>query len=125
MRWSNFTFLIVMIGLAACSPSDKKSDGAQAKAAPAPAQPIGHTPKPVQTAIASGPFLFHGYACGSDCISHQQGYSWASAHQIANPRDCRGTSESFIEGCRAFAGVAGPFGGREIDPSFPHMIGTD
>ncbi len=123
MRWSHISSLIVVIGLAACSPSDKKNDGAQAEAAPV--KPIGQTPKPVRTAISSGPFLFHGYACGEDCASHQQGYSWASAHKIADPRDCRGTSESFIEGCRAFAGVAGPFGGLQIDPSFPHMIGTD
>ena len=35
-------------------------------------------------------------------------------HRISNPADCRGTSETFIEGCRAFAGIDGPLGEREI-----------
>ena len=72
------------------------------------------TPRPLGNATSSGPLLFHGYACGGDCTSHQQGYSWASAHKIANPMECRGTSETFIEGCRAYAGIEGPLGEREI-----------
>jgi len=85
----------------------------------APAKPAaaksatGHTPHPVQDI---GPTdLFHGYRCGGgDCRLHQQGYEWGAVHKIVNPRDCRGTSEEFIEGCRAFAGIDGPLGVREI-----------
>jgi hypothetical protein len=124
MRFTRAVFLIGLAGLAACSPPPQKTTQAS-NAAPASSRPIGHTPEPVRTATASGPLLFHGYACGTDCIGHQQGYSWASAHKISNPEECRGTSETFIEGCRAFAGLEGPLGGRVIDPSFPHMIGTD
>ena len=76
-------------------------------------KPGSPRPMPNHTG-APGPFLFHGYACGSDCTGHQQGYAWASAHKIVNPRDCRGTSETFIEGCRAFTGIEGPLGVREI-----------
>ena len=123
MRWNEAILLVVLAGLAACSP--RKDADMQAKAAPAESRPIGHTPEPVETATSSGPLLFHGYACGSDCIGHQQGYSWASAHKIGDPKDCHGTSETFIEGCKAFAGIEGPLGGRYIDPSFPHMIGSD
>ena len=72
------------------------------------------SPKPVKGGTSNGPLLFHGYACGGDCTSHQEGYSWASAHKIANPMDCRGNSETFIEGCRAYAGIEGPLGEREI-----------
>jgi hypothetical protein len=79
----------------------------------------------VRTATSSGPLLFYGYACGTNCARHQQGYSWASAHKISNPVECRGTSETFIEGCLAFAGIEGPFGQRTIDVSFPHMTGID
>lgn len=85
---------------------------AQAKK-PAATKPGSPRPLPNHTA-APGPFLFHGYACGSDCTSHQEGYAWASAHKISNPMDCRGTSETFIEGCRAFTGIEGPLGVREI-----------
>ena len=94
------------------------------------------TPKPAQTASPparqtaknlrpSGPLVFHGYACTLECSQLQEGYAWASSRQISNPADCRGTSETFIDGCRAFAGIRGPFGGREFDPSFPHAIGIE
>jgi hypothetical protein len=123
MRWSKASLLIVLTGLAACSPSPRQN--AQASKVPGQSRPIGHTPEPVRTAIPTGPLLFHGYACGADCIGHQKGYSWASAHKISDPMDCRGTSETFIEGCRAFAGIEGPLGARTIDVSFPHMTGID
>ncbi len=113
MRWRKASFLVVVTGLAACSPSPRQN--AQAgKPAPASSRPIGHTPEPVKTAIPSGPLLFHGYACGDDCSIHQSGYRWAADHAIASPAQCQGTSESFIEGCRAFAGIDGPMGEREI-----------
>ena len=73
---------------------------------------VGHTPRPVQDIGRAD--LFHGYACGGDCSLHQKGYQWGADHKIANPMDCRGTSEEFIEGCRAFAGIEGPLGEREI-----------
>ena len=128
MRFARAVLLIVLAGLAACSPDgskDAKVEKPAAIAASAKVAAIGHTPEPVRTATASGPLLFYGYACGDDCTTHWQGYSWASAHKISNPVDCRGTSETFIEGCKAFAGLEGPFGGRYIDPSFPHMTGID
>ena len=90
----------------------------------AKAKPIGHPPHPFQDIGRSD--LFHGYRCGaSSCLLHQQGYQWGADNKIANPKDCRGTSEEFIEGCLAFAGVDGPLGHREFDPSFPHMVGID
>ena len=76
------------------------------------AKPIGHPPHPVQDVGPSD--LFHGYRCGGDCSVHQHGYQWGADHNIVNPNDCRGTSEEFIEGCRAFAGIDGPLGQREI-----------
>jgi hypothetical protein len=100
--------------------------------APAPAtqpaitktKPIGHTPRPVQDIGRSD--LFHGYRCGAtDCLLHQQGYQWGADHRITNPRDCHGTSEEFLEGCLAFAGVDGPLGHKEFDASFPHTWGID
>lgn len=95
-----------------------------AKPAITKAKPLGHSPRPFQDIGRAD--LFHGYRCGaSGCLPHQLGYQWGADHRIANPRDCRGTSEEFIEGCLAFAGVDGPLGHREFDPSFPHMVGID
>ena len=71
-----------------------------------------HSPHPVQD---SGPAdIFHGYRCGADCSLHQKGYQWAADHRIVNPSDCKGTSEEFIEGCRAFAGIDGPLGEKPV-----------
>jgi hypothetical protein len=102
--------LLAMMALAACSPKAqppqaKKADAARAASA-------GHPPLPVQNVGRAD--LFHGYQCDVDCSIHQAGYAWASTHKIANPRDCRGTSQEFIEGCLAFTGIDGPFGEKEI-----------
>ena len=128
MRLNTAILLAALAGLAACSPAPSKNTaGTGAKAMPAQAKSIALSSKPAPKPVKmwEGPLLFHGYPCESDCSSHEQGYSWASAHQISNPMDCHGTSETFIEGCRAFAGIEGPFGRRVIDASFPHMTGFD
>lgn len=49
------------------------------------------------------PSTFLGYNCTSDCSGHEAGYQWAEDHSIDDPDDCGGNSESFIEGCRAYA----------------------
>ena len=49
------------------------------------------------------PYTFHGYPCTIDCSGHEAGYRWAEEHGIDDPEDCGGNSESFIEGCRAYA----------------------
>lgn len=46
---------------------------------------------------------FHGYRCTVDCSGHEAGYRWAEEHDIRDPEDCGGKSQSFIEGCRAWA----------------------
>ena len=46
---------------------------------------------------------FAGYECTDDCSGHIAGYRWAQEHDIDDPEDCGGKSESFIEGCRAYA----------------------
>jgi hypothetical protein len=51
---------------------------------------------------------FHGYECTDDCSGHEAGYSWAEKKGVANPDDCGGNSQSFIEGCKAWAGEDGP-----------------
>lgn len=49
------------------------------------------------------PVEFHGYPCTVDCSGHEAGYAWAEEHDIDDPDDCDGNSDSFIEGCRAYA----------------------
>jgi hypothetical protein len=52
----------------------------------------------------SGPSrYFGGYRCTEHCQTHSEGYQWARVNRIFKPGDCKGTSRSFIEGCRSFA----------------------
>lgn len=43
------------------------------------------------------------WECTDDCSGHEAGYSWAEDKGITDPDDCGGKSESFIEGCEAWA----------------------
>lgn len=67
-------------------------------ATPAPT----HTFNPVRR-IAPPSLSFRGYECTEDCSGHEAGYEWAEDNGIDDPDDCGGNSESFIEGCQAFA----------------------
>ena len=124
MPWKATALGFAILALAAASPALGIGAPAQPGKVVAKAKPLGHSPHPFQDIGRTD--LFHGYICGaSDCLLHQKGYSWGAEHKIVNPKDCRGTSEEFLEGCLAFAGVDGPLGHREFDPSFPHMVGID
>lgn len=46
---------------------------------------------------------FHGDTCTSDCSGHEAGYEWAEEQGITDPESCDGNSNSFIEGCQAWA----------------------
>jgi len=103
---------VVMMGLAACSPGEKKASPPPAQAAAKSAN-IGQTPHPVGPVVDED--LFHGWKCGDgDCSQHQAGYAWAAQHKIGDPHNCQGKSESFIEGCWAYTGAEGPFGQKEV-----------
>lgn len=41
--------------------------------------------------------------CTYDCSGHEAGYEWAGDYGIDDPYDCDGNSDSFIEGCEAYA----------------------
>lgn len=46
---------------------------------------------------------FKSYECTADCSGHEAGYNWAMEKGITDPNDCGGNSQSFIEGCKAYA----------------------
>jgi hypothetical protein len=46
---------------------------------------------------------FHGYDCTVDCSGHEAGYEWAEEKGIDDADDCSGKSNSFVEGCQAYA----------------------
>lgn len=43
------------------------------------------------------------WECTDDCRGHEAGYEWAADKGISDPDDCGGNSDSFIEGCEAYA----------------------
>ena len=54
-------------------------------------------------ALREGGGTFHGYPCLGDCSGHQAGYTWAEERAINDADECGGNSQSFIEGCKAYA----------------------
>lgn len=46
---------------------------------------------------------FMGYPCTENCSGHEAGYEWAQENGIIDPDVCDGHSDSFIEGCQAYA----------------------
>jgi len=40
--------------------------------------------------------------CTEDCSGHNAGWEWAKEHEIFDPDNCGGNSDSFIEGCKAY-----------------------
>jgi hypothetical protein len=44
-----------------------------------------------------------GYPCTVDCSGHEAGYEWAEQNGVDSAWDCGGDSNSFIEGCQAWA----------------------
>jgi hypothetical protein len=57
----------------------------------------------LSTAPSRAQEYFHGYECTVDCSGHEAGYDWAATNGITDPNQCGGDSQSFIEGCQAFA----------------------
>lgn len=43
------------------------------------------------------------WGCTDDCSGHDAGYEWAQENGIEDAGDCGGNSDSFIEGCEAYA----------------------
>lgn len=41
--------------------------------------------------------------CTIDCSGHDAGFEWARDNEITDSFDCGGNSQSFIEGCEAYA----------------------
>ncbi len=43
------------------------------------------------------------YSCTQDCSGHEAGVAWAQENDLSDESECGGRSQSFIEGCEAFA----------------------
>jgi outer membrane murein-binding lipoprotein Lpp len=43
------------------------------------------------------------YVCTEDCSGHEAGFEWAQDNDVTDASECGGNSQSFAEGCEAFA----------------------
>lgn len=62
---------------------------------------------------AQGVKTFGGFYCGDDCSGHARGYDWAERRGLTDEDQCRGQSDAFIEGCRAY--IEDPYRGSDED----------
>lgn len=67
-----------------------------------PPSPNYYQPQVSAIPVSSSP-AFMGYKCTVDCSGHEAGYEWAEENGIDDPDECDGNSDSFIEGCQAYA----------------------
>lgn len=90
----------------ASAPSVPDAALVQLPAASAPETFAQTSPPPVWTppeqVVGYSDRTYKGYACTIDCSGHEAGYAWAEEHDIDEPDDCGGNSNSFIVGCQAY-----------------------
>jgi hypothetical protein len=53
--------------------------------------------------------------CTEDCSGHDAGFEWARDQGITDESECDGQSQSFIEGCEAYASAAEEDAGEELE----------
>lgn len=82
--------MVVLLALFRYGQSDKETS-------------VSSTPVQATDEASKSGLTFHGYDCIVDCSGHEAGYEWAEEHDITDPSDCSGNSQSFIEGCQAYA----------------------
>jgi len=93
------------VAAAAAAAADAAAAEASAAAAAAEASPPPGASSPlIQGGGSYGDYVAsHGTDdCTQDCSGHEAGYQWAGDNNITNADDCSGSSDSFVEGCKAY-----------------------
>jgi hypothetical protein len=102
------TVLVVLLTVTGCERSQEPRQSAALSAEDTePVLHVREAPPESPSYDGTGSRTFMGYECTQDCSGHEAGYRWAEDHGIDDPYDCGGNSQSFIEGCRAYAGERG------------------
>jgi hypothetical protein len=100
--WLWIIGVVIAIWLFSGEKKNNTSDLATSSPLPKP----NYQPQPINQQPTIQPYsstTFMGYQCTVDCSGHEAGYEWAEENSIDDPYDCGGNSESFIEGCQAYA----------------------
>lgn len=96
-------YAVVIAALVVIGCGEDRHDSEKGGSAP----PTVAAPRSYERMAQASSDTYHGYDCTEDCSGHEAGYTWAENHDITDPDDCGGNSESFIEGCQAHAEEAG------------------
>jgi hypothetical protein len=93
--------VLAAVATAHCSEPgyEEQTDYVAARAANAP------DPDDVAADLASSSYENEGapYGCTQDCSGHEAGWAWAADNGVRDSSECGGRSQSFREGCIAFA----------------------
>lgn len=87
----------------AAEPQDPFGYAPEAQAGSGVYKPDPRFPRRLEDLPVPKASSFAGYDCTDDCSGHEAGWEWAEQQEIADPDDCGGNSDSFIEGCIAYA----------------------
>lgn len=85
--------------------SEEKNDDMLPSVSISPPSPTSYQPPVPAIPVIPDTSIptFMGYNCTVDCSGHEAGYEWAEENEITDPDECDGNSDSFIEGCQAYA----------------------
>ena len=105
--------LVILLVLGACEAAPAERDEFEQAQEESSAESLGERPAPsmeyarvraaVELADVTYADLGEPYGCTQDCSGHEAGVDWGRENEIYNPGDCGGRSQSFLEGCMAYA----------------------
>lgn len=98
--------LAALIALTACSNSAPEADGSEASERHEVAEATLEVATEQATdEVSAGTFEEYGdeSTCTEDCSGHDAGFEWAKENGVTDSSECGGSSQSFIEGCEAYA----------------------
>ena len=56
--------------------------------------------------------------CTVDCSGHEAGFEWAKEEGVTDSSECGGKSDSFIEGCEAYAEALDEGAGEALESEY-------
>jgi hypothetical protein len=102
--------LVVALGVAGCGSATEASSSGSSTSAVAlsdgkPAVDEDEAHDRAVDAVADQTFDDVGDtgSCTEDCGGHDAGFEWAKENDVTDSSECGGKSQSFIEGCEAYA----------------------
>lgn len=104
--WGAYAVIgVLLFGAYKCSQSDHDPAGAVAARTYDEDAARERAEEGARDAVSGTTYEEQGrpYGCTDDCSGHDAGYRWAEENEVTDASDCSGNSQSFVEGCEAYA----------------------